>query len=166
MKVLYHYSGSDDPNRVCEDITYWSSHGCWQKVFCVSVISFIFENFLCILVNRKEKSMKSWNGYYVCSITLIFEWSTFIKASYPLLFIDCGHCMSKSSVFLRFVTWRILCDYYLICTMIFNLVRVMSSGLHILTETNPAISPATKFWYFSFLLRLISNFYLTFYKLV
>ena len=30
-----------------------------------------------------------------------------------------------------------------------SLVRVTSSGLHIVTEINPATNPATKFWYLS-----------------
>ncbi len=35
-------------------------------------------------------------------------------------------------------------------TIMLSRVRVTSRGLHIVTETKPATSPATKFWYLSF----------------
>ena len=144
MKVLHHDPGSNDPNWVRYDVTDWPGHSCGQEVLWVFVISLIIKDLFCIFVDRKEKSMKSWYGDYVCSITWIFKWNTFIKAFYAFLLINCGHCMPESSIFLRFMTWRILQCNFLNVTMIFNLVRVISSGLQILTDTNPAIRPATK----------------------
>lgn len=72
MKILNHYSGTDYPNGVGNDITYGPSHSWRHEMLQVLVVSFVLEYSLWILVNGKEQRMKCRYGDHVCPISYFY----------------------------------------------------------------------------------------------